>query len=301
MKYCNTFFKSICEELFSGEVTEELVRVVKSIDDDPEAATLYEKCRKRLMFSKVKDFSKVQPDLEILAKKKGVHLYTMQLVFCLTCSELMQKRHKRMGYPDALFHDAMKDYTYKLKECLEVAHVIGIIPGFWFAIWLDLKLFSLGRFQYETITFPEDYTTKSGIELKKGMPCYSIHIPASGVSLTIDQRMDSYKRAYEFFGGKGEPMIMICSSWLLYDRNKEFLSETSNLMQFAGDFEVYKNEEYPKGACLSYVFGDCRDKDVKDLPENTSMQRNMKQWLMKGNNLGCGTGVFLFDGEKIIK
>ena len=35
--------------------------------------------------------------------------------------------------------------------------------------------------------------------------------------MTDEKRLDSYKQAYKFFGGKdGEPMAFVCGSWLLY-------------------------------------------------------------------------------------
>lgn len=41
--------------------------------------------------------------------------------------------------------------------------------------------------------------------------------------------------------------------------------------------------------------------DVDALPEETTLQKNFKECLKTDSKYGSGYGIFLFDGEKIIK
>ena len=40
------------------------------------------------------------------------------------------------------------------------------------------------------------------------------------------------------------------------------------------------------------IFGDVMD--IADYPETTSLQRNLKQYLLKGNTLGMARGIFYY-------
>jgi len=62
--------------------------------------------------------------------------------------------------------------------------------------------------------FDADCYEKCGNTLKRGDTVINFHIPSAG-PLTDEKRLDSYKQAYKFFGGKdGEPMAFVCGSWL---------------------------------------------------------------------------------------
>ena len=160
--------------------------------------------------------------------------------------------------------------------------------------------FGLGRFQFEETGFDADYYEKCGVVLKRGDKVYNFHIPSAG-PLTDEKRIDSYKQAYQFFGGKdGEPMAFVCGSWLLYDGHREFLPENSNILRFMDDFDIIRNQEREKFSDGWRVFGRYSDGPVDDLPEDTSIRRAFKQRLQQGKPTGYGYGVILFDGEKIL-
>lgn len=206
----------------------------------------------------------------------------------------------RKGIDEEIFWKSIEDMHWKLLECKECEGVWGtFVPG-WYRGFFDMTRFGLGRFQFEETGFDADYYEKCGVVLKRGDKVYNFHIPSAG-PLTDEKRIDSYKQAYQFFGGKdGEPMAFVCGSWLLYDGHREFLPENSNILRFMDDFDIIRSQEREKFSDGWRVFGRYSDGPVDDLPEDTSIRRAFKQRLQQGKPTGYGYGVILFDGEKIL-
>jgi hypothetical protein len=224
------------------------------------------------------------------------------MVFLIVCSQQLLKWYRKAGYPDALFWETMKDLGYKAAECMDIKHIPGTYVAHWNDNFFLLDRFTCGRFQYERGKFPFDYVTKSGRKIAAGSKCLCIHIPSSGVPLTDEVRMDSYRKAYELFRDDREDGVLIlhCSSWLLNLTQEKFLPEHSNVLKFMRDFTVYRSEEYDNFPDGWRIFGDVWGIPVEQLPEKTGLQRAYKQGLLAGYRGGRGWGFFLFDGEKII-
>ena len=66
------------------------------------------------------------------------------------------------------------------------------------------------------------------------------------------------------------------------------------------DYDIVSTSFYENGSDLWRVFYKERKKDPKELPRDTSLQRGYADWLMKGNKVGMGYGVFFFDGENCL-
>ncbi len=120
-----------------------------------------------------------------------------------------------------------------------------------------------------------------------------LHIPASGISLTKEERYRSYALAKEFykeiFGDK--PVPIVSRSWLLYPGNEEFISPNSNIIDFKRDFDIIETEEYSDFNSISpWIFG--KEKvDLDTIPQNTTLQKDVKRHLENGGKLGKGYGV----------
>ena len=189
---------------------------------------------------------------------------------------------------------------WKLRECMDCEEVWGTFVPHWYRGFFEMTRFGLGRFQFEKTDFDADYYEKCGNTLKRGDTVINFHIPSAG-PLTDEKRLDSYKQAYKFFGGKdGEPMAFVCGSWLLYEGHREFLPENSNILRFMDDFDIIRSADREKFSDGWRVFGKYSNGPVEDLPEDTSIRRAFKQRLQQGKPTGYGYGVFFFDGEKIL-
>ncbi len=78
-------------------------------------------------------------------------------------------------------------------------------------------------------------------------------------------------------------------------KHEEFLSPTSNILDFPQDFDIFASyAERPVPP--RRIFG----KHCTHLPRDTSLRRAYADWLLTGHTCGFGHGMILFDGEKIV-
>jgi len=249
------------------------------------------------------DLKLTEPLLDEVSILGDVHRYTVDMLFLLSCAKRLRGAYAQKGIPDRIFLDTMCDLRFKLYECYETYGIWGTFVTFWYGIFFSCDLFRLSRLEYENTTYAHDIPfEKYGVTVRKGTPVKSIHIPSHCGPLTKELRMQSYKLAYDFFQEElaGKPLICICHSWLLHSSTKEILPAQSNTVSFVNDFEILSEEDFNEFHDLWRVFGDQKGRPFSELPENTSMQRAYKQWLMDGKKLGAGLGILVFDGEKLL-
>ena len=305
MKHCTEHFLKICEIFsFPPEAADTLCRTAQRIDAEPDFCDRFETITDGYMRQGTCALPAALGKLWQLADEKGVHRYTANMVFIMHCSEFLLQNYLAAGYEETLFWLTMADLRYKLLECMTCKHVVGTFVPEWYDGFLKSKRFALGRFQYEESAFPMDYVTAHGYALKKGDKCFSFHIPSSGVPLTDEIRLDSYRKAYAFYRDRGEltegKLVLLCSSWLLYPKHAEFLPESLNIRRFMNDFEIFKAEPSETFRDSWRVFGDASELPPEQWPEDTSLRKAYKQWILAGNPAGGGHGVIVFDGQKMI-
>ena len=244
----------------------------------------------------------IAPLLKEAGEKSGVHTYTVDLLFLSAESEKLLANYKAAGVSEEIFWNSMADIKYKLLECRTVYGIWGTFVAWWHPWFFTMKRFALGRLQFEAVPFwGKEPVTVAGHTVHPGDTVINMHIPSAG-PLTKDLRVDAYKRAYKFYEKEriGDLLVFACESWLLYPPYREILSPTSNIVSFMDDFHIFKEEEtefYDNWR----VFGADFEKPAAELPENTSMQRAFKKWLLAGGKCGGGEGLFLYDGERFMK
>ena len=94
--------------------------------------------------------------------------------------------------------------------------------------------------------------------------------------------------------------MVYCRSWLLYPDHYNVFPEGSNLRMFYNLFDIVDKEEDGENSNLWIIFYREASTSVDELPGDTTLQRNFKKYLNDGNNIGVGTGILVFDGERII-
>ena len=122
-----------------------------------------------------------------------------------------------------------------------------------------------------------------------------IHIPPGG---GFDQKTmnENFARAKDIFH-KHYPEhpfgAFFCSTWLLSPQLRQLLKPTSNILAFQNQFTRLPCYSDGKG-CFSFLFGylDGAPEDLTQLPENTSLQRAVKQLYLRGGCLHEGEGFF---------
>ena len=283
--------------------------------DFPEEAKIYLKDKYDISVTQVinnrleilKSIYMNQPDdraviseLRKISNKINLHIYTVNLLFLIFCAESLKEKYNRLGLDEKLYWDIMSDVKYKLLECYTVYGIWGTFVFEWFHRHYLTKLFALGRFQYERVGFVFDIYEKNGIRVKRGDNVYNFHIPSSG-PIPKEERIDSYKKAFDFFKDHDNRyIVLVCDSWLLYPDNKNIFPKGSNLISFFKDFTIIESESYKGFPDAWRVFGMGFCTDTDKLPQNTTLQKNFVKWLSNGNKVGHGCGVIIFDGEKII-
>lgn len=244
-----------------------------------------------------------RPMIEDMAEKAGLSPYTVWMLFLIEAAQNAREDFRRRGISEDIFWASFADLKYKVLECKELHGVWGTFVAFWYPIFYSCDLVKLGRLEFENRTFEEDTPyVKNGYIVKKGDKVKSIHIPSSGEPFDEAARMDSYRRAYEFFKDEldGRPLVCLCHSWLLYPEYKKILSPSSNIVAFQEDFDIVRQDDRETFGDAWRLFGADYQKPTEELPEKTSMQRAFKKHLLAGGTTGEGLGILIFDGEKIV-
>ena len=229
----------------------------------------------------------------------GKEPYMAELLFWLHCVPYARERYHQMGIPETVFWDTMKDITYKIDECRQVYEECGVFSS-WFFLHFDWQVAAFGRLQYQIREFPKEHYGWEGFALNRGDPVYACHIPSSG-KLTEEICLDSLHQAYEFLKKdlKSNILPVVCNSWLLFPPYVEHVfRDGSNLKAFAGLFDVVDQTPRETFEDGWRIFGPAYQGNVNDLPDDTSLRRNMIAYMKNGGGFGFGYGILLYDGEQ---
>lgn len=229
---------------------------------------------------------------EDVFKKEKSELWFLWLYSNMACE--VYDRYMEQGITEKIFWDTFQDIRFWCENTEREFGIMGLAVYEWFYRHIDMILFRFGRLQFEkmemeyTITEKgNDATKKNVLSIKKGEQIINIHI-AQGEPLTWEVCEKSIEMAKEFWGAD---KLYVCHSWLLYPGLDEVLSETSNIREFREHFKVLQ-VDYKEREAEWRVFGKVL-KNVVEYPEDTSLQKRMKEYLLGGKCLGNGWGVLI--------
>lgn len=284
-----------------SEAKAELMKVENKIFTDENVSEVFLKCKNDLM-NDSRDIDEVLTTIGSFSGKLSISEYTLHFVFLINCTDILYENYKHANIDEQIFWDTMDDFRCKLLECYEVNRVWGTFVARWFAGFLDMKRFALGRFQYEEEVYEGDTYKKNGIVLNKGDKVYNFHIPSSGKPFDKPARLASYCKAYDFYGckEKDKNLILVCNSWLLYKKYKEILPETSNILDFMHDFDIVSSWDAENFSDSWRVFGRYHKLPLEQWPKDNSLRKAIAGHLLSGGKMGNGYGIIVFDGSKII-
>lgn len=274
-----TFLEEFSQRIdLPADAASTLAKTYAAVKDTESFQNLSAMITKRESFEKIAET--IKTDAETL--KLDWHTYAMA-VLCANVP-VIRERYAEKGAGDDIFWESMVDFRCKINECKKVYGVWGIDPITWYAGFFEAKIFKLGRLEYEV--------RDEGV--------YSVHIPSCG-ALHHEDVLDSYKRAYVFFGGKDDAILpFLCSSYLLFPAyQKTVFPENGNIHRFAEDFTIIRIDDKQNFRDAWRVFDRPYTGDLTVLPQNTSLQRAFVAYMKENDNFGTGLGLFLFDGETI--
>ncbi len=246
-----------------------------------------------------KDIVAVMEELDSI-DINGVRKYAKYMLFVLSCTGQVYEKYQERGYSDELYIDTMKDIVCKINETMDRYDEIGIFCPWWYERFFKLERFGFGRMQFDITTHPCEAVEVAGHIVKEGDLIIKGHVPSTG-PLVYEECMKSYKRAYEFVKDRLEGNLLPVEywSWMLFPHYEGFFSEKSNSARFIADYKVFGYHETDVFHDAWRIFG--KDADKENLPTNTSLQRKFVEYIGPGKTYGYGKGIFLFDGENIIK
>jgi len=236
-----------------------------------------------------------EESLDRYAESIGERPLMLRLAFCLFCTDKMYEIFTELGLSDKVYLDSLIDLRVWANTCMKNYGEWGMREFKWLSNALRGKLFRMGRLQFERTVMEHCDYNKHGVQVKKEEEVIGVHIPEDG-RMSGEDRLDSYKQAYEYFGNS----VFICETYLFYPAQSDFLPETSNILAFMNEFDVVYYEEDSQMRDMWRIFGMRGSYDPATLPRDTSLQRAYADHLARTGKNGMGYGVMVFDGEKIL-
>lgn len=157
--------------------------------------------------------------------------------------------------------------------------------------WVGYPLNEKGLVENLAVTLPK---SQWKCVLKHGDPVVSLHIPAGG-GLTPEAVDDAIRQIKEFIPAYFPDYTYVafdCDSWLLDPQLIDILGESTNIVKYCKRFRPITRESKAK-AVYNFVFFKLNvDFDVKDLPENTYLERKLKKHFLNGGAIYETYGYF---------
>lgn len=292
INYLNDF---ITEFHYPDEAKDYLVKGYRQLLGDRTRSEIFTKLLKTYEADKNCDFGNLLEKIKELAEEADVHPYTGNLILLICLSKILKEYYKQENLDESIWFTSMCDLKYKLIECHEVHGIWGtFVPG-WYAKFFQLGRFGFGKLQFDASAFGQHYK-KDGVCLKPETFVINVHIPRTGGKLDPEAKRESYRQAAIFYRKwlGTDTIIFVCHSWLLFPRNREVLSPTSNLYSFIADYNIFDQGEYEDYSQVWRLFDVEYRGDVDALPKNTSLRRAYADWIRKGEKIGWGHGMYVW-------
>ena len=293
-----TYALSFMTEIgFDDEAIEALSSDLERMLADPKSKAIIENQVALYETDVNRNYGEILSEIDKAAEIAGVHKYSAELMIFILFSKHLRALYRERGISDRIWFDSMCDLKWKLWECKAVKGSWGSFVATWFPGFFNLTRFALGRLQFEIVEFDGEYE-KNGKKLKKGDKVINVHIPRTLTPLDKESRDDAYAQAAEFFRDmtNGAPIAFVCSSWLLYPEAEKILPAHSNIRGFMADYDIIRSKVDEEGDYHNMwrLFDMDFTGDFKDYPEDSSLRRAYKKFLLDGNRTGSGYGVFFY-------
>ncbi len=201
-----------------------------------------------------------------------------QLKIIVEASKITYQNYQKFNIKDEIFIDTFKFISSALEVHKNLHGKYGFPHTNWVGRELSCLLFRLGELEYEMFKLDEK-------------PAISIHIPRN--ANLSDTALDlTFSYAKEFFSKyfpKYSNVPYFCESWLMSPNLKYVLPETSKILGFQKRFEL---KEFVEDG-IGYKFFIFHNLDLKpeEFTENTSLERNIKKYVLSGGKIGHAISV----------
>lgn len=189
--------------------------------------------------------------------------------------------YKAKGISDKIYFDTMKCYTRFINETFRITGRLYFDRYWWTTRQAGCHLFRIGELEYEIMHIDNDIVI-------------NLHIPSDTdfSPHAVDNSLEYARNFFAEYYPETTDKKYCCHSWLLDSKLKEMLSEESNIIYFQKRFEIYDKGEVDT-EFIEWLYNTKAAVDYKTLPENTTLQRNMKKYLISGGQIRNSYGRLL--------
>ncbi|MBP5554007.1 MAG: DUF5596 domain-containing protein [Lachnospiraceae bacterium] len=188
----------------------------------------------------------------------------------------------RRGIPMGIFADTFGFVTRFVSSTRDTYGKYSYNWAWWLPREITLQEFRIGALEYEFI---------DNEEIKE----VGIHIP-SDADMSIGSLRNSIMD-FLLFEKKYEPdwvdTEMTTETWMIMPELEEFLPADSNILRFNHLFEI-DQVDYDQTWYMGWIFPGYSDIN-EELPERTTLQRKLKEYLLAGKKFGIAKGHLLMD------
>jgi len=216
------------------------------------------------------NYEKMFKSLNELQILLGKDLDNIKILSCmLKASVDIYDIYLKKNISDEIYFDTMKCYTRFIDETFKVTGKMYFDRYWWTVHQAGGHLFRIGELEYSLENINRNFSI-------------GIHIP-SDANLSPDSVYFSIKKAKIFFR-KHYPELsnysFVCHSWLMDTQLQKMLDEKSNIVNFQKRFEIF-NEGEVSIDFIGWIYY-TESSDYLSLPENTSLQKNVKNHILSG-------------------
>lgn len=206
---------------------------------------------------------------------RGIKILTCYLLAATQTYE----NYLALDIDEAIFFDTMRCFPRYINETAERKGIMAFDRAQFCHRHLSMTILRIGTLEYER-------------KLREDIRVNAVHIPtdADFSDEALDRSFASARCLIrEKFPEYGDAKIT-CESWLLGKNLEEMLPENSRILKFQKRFDIFPSR-VPGTDYLKFIFhrDDCRNYET--LPENTSLQRRIKEKLLRGEGIECGFGI----------
>lgn len=221
-----------------------------------------------------------QEGLEELRKAFGEDKNNFKMLTCMLLMGIdVYEIYREKGISENIFYDTFGCLSRFVKEHMVSYGSYGFDREWWTTRQLSMEEFRLGELEFE-------------LEKWNGENVISVHIPSDAL-ITRENCMASYALSKEFFQKyypDFEYHYYICDSWMLSPGLKDVLPADSRILSFQKDFTI-TDWDKENTSYLEWIYKNPNETlKVDELPENTSLQKNIKRYLKEGGKIGAAFG-----------
>lgn len=220
-------------------------------------------------------YEKMSEALEELQTQLGEDSDSIKILACmLQASADVYEIYRQKGISDEIYFDTMKCYTRFIDETCRMTGRLYFDRFWWTTRQAGGHLFRIGELEYEMKHLADRVVI-------------GMHIPSDAdlSPAAVDRSLQGAKAFFADYYPHLKNAEYRCHSWLMDSTLKGMLNESANIVRFQERFEIFDKGEVSTDF-LEWLFhtrkSDAEAPDFSILPENTSLQRNIKKHLVSG-------------------